>query len=59
MGVVSLFGDIAYQGARSVTGPSKSRDFLAIFDLLKKDKMSKDEEKKVKLAAQSLLKRLV
>jgi len=35
-----------------------SEDELEIFDILKKDKMSKDEAQKVKLAAKSLLHRL-
>ncbi len=36
-----------------------SKDELEIFDILKKDKITKDEEKKVKLAAKDLLHRLV
>jgi type I restriction enzyme, R subunit len=36
-----------------------SEDELEIFDLLKKEKMTKDETQKVRLAAQSLLNRLV
>ena len=35
-----------------------TEDELEIYDLLRKDKMTKDEEKKVRLAAQALLKRL-
>lgn len=35
-----------------------SEDKLEIFDLLKKEKMTQQEEKKVKLAAKSLLERL-
>jgi type I restriction enzyme R subunit len=35
-----------------------SDDELELFDLIKKDKMTKDEEQKVKLAAKSLLERL-
>ena len=36
-----------------------SKDELEIFDTLKKDKMTKDEEKRVKLAAKDLLHRLL
>jgi len=36
-----------------------SKDELELFDILKKDKLTKDEEKKVKLAAKDLLKRLL
>src|SRR3990172_3598420 len=36
-----------------------SEDELELFDLLKKDKMTKDETQKVKLAAKSLLHRLL
>jgi type I restriction enzyme R subunit len=36
-----------------------TEDELELFDILKKDKMTKDEEKKVKLAAKSLLHRLL
>jgi type I restriction enzyme R subunit len=35
-----------------------TEDELELFDLLKKDKMTKDEEQKVRLAAKSLLRRL-
>ena len=35
-----------------------TEDELELFDLLKKDKMTNDEEKKIKLAAKALLKRL-
>ena len=35
-----------------------TEDELEIYDLLRKDKMTKDEEKKVRLAAKALLKRL-
>nr|HPH04014.1 DUF3387 domain-containing protein [Spirochaetota bacterium] len=36
-----------------------TKDELELFDILKKDQMTQDEEKKVKLAAKDLLKRLV
>jgi type I restriction enzyme R subunit len=36
-----------------------TEDELELFDILKKDKMTKDEEQKVKLAAKSLLHRLL
>jgi len=36
-----------------------TEDELEIFDLLKKDKMTKDETQKVRLAAKSLLQRLL
>lgn len=36
-----------------------TEDELELFDLLKKDKMTKDEEQKVKLAAKALLRRLL
>ncbi|NLG19310.1 MAG: type I restriction endonuclease subunit R [Fibrobacter sp.] len=36
-----------------------SKDELELFDILKKDKLTKEEEKKVKLAAKDLLKRLI
>lgn len=36
-----------------------TKDELELFDILKKDKMTKEEEKNVKLAAKDLLKRLI
>lgn len=55
--LVKFTEDIKEEDARHIR-EGLTEDELELFDLLKKEKMTKDEEQKVKLAAKSFLRRL-